>query len=121
MSFDAHEKVPEEYHYALSTHERALKNKLDSEGRPRCIALRGAIGSFVSCGIYEHRPSPCRAFRYSYENGGPREERCDQARAAIGLAPLQPIAGRASSNSIEAESGPDSRSLSSDGSNCTPS
>lgn len=89
VSFDASENVPKEYQYSLSDHKRALKTKPDANGRPRCTALRGALGSFVSCGIYEQRPTPCRAFRYSYENGGPREERCDQARAAIGLAPLK--------------------------------
>jgi Fe-S-cluster containining protein len=26
----------------------------------RCLALRGALGRDVSCGIYHHRPSPCR-------------------------------------------------------------
>ena len=44
----------------------------------------------MSCGIYNSRPSPCRAFRYSYEDGGPREPRCDEARASIGLRPLSP-------------------------------
>ncbi|MBS1958488.1 MAG: YkgJ family cysteine cluster protein [Bdellovibrionales bacterium] len=88
VSFDSLEKVPPAYHYPLSPYKNALKSKIDSEGRPRCTALRGALGNHVSCGIYDFRPSPCRAFRYSYEGGGPREERCDQARASIGLAPL---------------------------------
>jgi len=26
----------------------------------RCLALRGAVGRAVSCGIYGERPSPCR-------------------------------------------------------------
>lgn len=40
----------------------------DAEGVPhlrlapdgRCLALRGALGDRVSCGIYHARPSPCR-------------------------------------------------------------
>lgn len=32
--------------------------RLDAEGR--CLALRGRLGSKVSCAIYAHRPSPCR-------------------------------------------------------------
>lgn len=89
VSFAEGEPVPREYHYAVAPGVRALKNRPDADGRPRCIALRGGLGQSVGCGIYEQRPAPCRAFRYSYEDGGPREERCDQARAAIGLAPLE--------------------------------
>ena len=41
---------------------------LDGDGVPhlrlsadgRCMALRGALGRDVSCGIYSDRPSPCR-------------------------------------------------------------
>lgn len=32
--------------------------RVASDGR--CLALRGAPGERVSCGIYHHRPSPCR-------------------------------------------------------------
>ena len=43
----------------------------------RCLALRGTPGREVSCGIYHHRPSPCRTvqpgdalcLRYRREHG----------------------------------------------------
>ena len=43
----------------------------------RCLALRGALGRDVSCGIHHHRPSPCRTvqpgdalcLRYRHEHG----------------------------------------------------
>ena len=58
----------------------------DAEGVPhlriapsdgRCLALRGALGREVSCGIYHHRPTPCRTvqpgdalcLRYRREHG----------------------------------------------------
>jgi uncharacterized protein len=43
----------------------------------------------VTCGIYALRPSPCREFEASWIDGVP-SERCDQARAAHGLPPLEP-------------------------------
>lgn len=67
---------------------RSLKSTSDSEGRPRCNALGGEIGTEVACGIYEKRPTPCRDFKYSYEDGGPKEVRCDEARSKFGLHPL---------------------------------
>jgi len=56
---------------------------------PRCIALNGFIGRRVSCGIYERRASVCREFEpaWQYQAANPR---CDMARAAWGLAPLNP-------------------------------
>ena len=58
---------------------------------PRCIALLGQIGQSVGCRIYELRASVCRHFKLSWEDGV-HNERCDRARAAWGLAPLQPPA-----------------------------
>jgi Fe-S-cluster containining protein len=55
--------------------------------RPRCVALAGRIGEDVGCKVYENRPSPCRAFQASFENGV-KNPRCDEARAAHGLRPL---------------------------------
>lgn len=54
---------------------------------PRCAALEGEIGRRVRCTIHPLRPSPCREFRPSWVDG-PRSERCDRARAAHGLPPL---------------------------------
>lgn len=55
---------------------------------PKCAALKGQIGQYVACQIYENRPSPCRNFKASYEDGQPYV-RCDQARARHGLEPLR--------------------------------
>jgi Fe-S-cluster containining protein len=83
------EKVTEGYFHETSPMYRSLKSEKDSEGRPRCNALTGTIGTAVACGIYENRPSPCRDFKHSFEDGGPREERCDQARIGAGMLPLE--------------------------------
>ncbi len=48
---------------------------------PRCVALRGEIGTAVACTIYEGRPSPCREFDISHAA-------CARARQRHGLAPL---------------------------------
>lgn len=45
---------------------------------PRCAALVGQIGTRVSCGIYEWRPSPCHAFEKS-------ANACQRARVRHGL------------------------------------
>jgi len=55
---------------------------------PRCIALEGNIGEKVRCTIYENRSSVCRDFDASWIKGLPNE-RCDKARAAWGLPPLE--------------------------------
>jgi uncharacterized protein len=55
---------------------------------PRCVALAGQIGRDVRCAIYSARPSPCRELQASWVNGA-RSERCDRARAAHGLPPLE--------------------------------
>ncbi|CAI1738239.1 Flagellin N-methylase [Serratia fonticola] len=54
---------------------------------PRCTSLVGEIGQAVSCSIYPNRPSPCREFDQSGENGL-RNEACDRARERYGLLPL---------------------------------
>jgi len=56
---------------------------------PRCVALEGTVGCGVNCRIYADRPSPCREFQASWVNGEP-SPRCDAARAAHGLPPLEP-------------------------------
>lgn len=56
----------------------------------RCAALSGEIGGSVSCTIYANRPSPCREFAMSGENGEPNEA-CNRARARYGLPALNPI------------------------------
>lgn len=45
---------------------------------PRCAALTGRIGQRAACGIYEWRPSPCRAFAAG-------SDACGHARRRHGL------------------------------------
>jgi Fe-S-cluster containining protein len=56
---------------------------------PRCVALQGTVGTQVHCSIYDRRSSVCRDFPVAWENGAPNE-RCDKARIAWGLAPINP-------------------------------
>lgn len=72
---------------AISPHRLAMLGT--DKPKPRCIALEGEIGTLVCCSIYPQRPSPCREFPASWENGEPNEA-CDRARAKHGLAPLTP-------------------------------
>ena len=66
---------------------RIMKGTMDRY--PRCVALSGTIGSRVKCGIYEHRPSVCRAFDVSWKHC--RANRlCDKARSVYGLEPFAP-------------------------------
>lgn len=58
-----------------------------NQQRPRCVALGGRIGREVTCSIYARRPSCCRDFRASFEDGR-RNPRCDDARKSKGLRPL---------------------------------
>ena len=37
---------------------------------PRCAALKGEIGVEVQCGIYMHRPAPCRRFGIQWQEDG---------------------------------------------------
>lgn len=57
--------------------------------KPWCICLKGRIGEYVFCEIYEQRSSVCRDFQASWANGE-RNVRCDKARLAWGLPPLEP-------------------------------
>ncbi|HJV93883.1 MAG TPA: YkgJ family cysteine cluster protein [Azonexus sp.] len=45
---------------------------------PRCAAHRGTVGVSSGCGIYEHRPSPCREVEVG-------DEKCRRARQLCGL------------------------------------
>lgn len=54
---------------------------------PRCIALQGVIGVGVTCTIYENRPTTCRRFIRSWEDGN-GNFLCDKARTVFGLQPF---------------------------------
>jgi uncharacterized protein len=77
--------VPVQWTEPQGLHRRAMRGT--SVPQPRCQALDGTLGKQVSCTIYARRPSPCREFAWHGE-GGRRHERCNAARARIGLAPL---------------------------------
>jgi Fe-S-cluster containining protein len=65
---------------------RVMKGTNDNH-HVRCVALEGKVGESVACGIYALRPSPCRDFQASFEDGT-HEGRCDSARAKYHLRPL---------------------------------
>lgn len=84
--------TPAELTVQLDFHRAAMRGTCGSS--PRCVALAGEVGGTVRCTIYAQRPSPCREFAPSWREGTP-SERCDKARAAFGLAPLEPPHGAA--------------------------
>lgn len=55
----------------------------------RCTALLGSVGERVRCTMYENRSSSCQDFQASWEHGV-HNQRCDDARIAHGLKPLEP-------------------------------
>lgn len=67
---------------SVSPHMNSM-NGTDQE-QPRCEALTGVIAKNVSCQIYENRPSTCRTFSPSFEDGL-RNEGCETARIKHGL------------------------------------
>ncbi|MCL7489276.1 MAG: YkgJ family cysteine cluster protein [Desulfobulbaceae bacterium] len=69
----------------LHTHFLVMKGT--DRPTPRCISLKGVIGSQVYCEIYQRRSSGCRNLRPSWENGE-LNKRCDKARAKWGLPPV---------------------------------
>jgi len=77
--------VPVELTEQLTPHRLMMKGTGGSS--PRCVALEGEIGKKVGCQIHPHRPTPCRAFAASWSEGE-ANDRCDRARATIGLPPL---------------------------------
>lgn len=84
---DAGGMVPAELTEPLSLLMRNMRGTNTRE--PRCVALQGKIGGCVSCGIYQQRPSPCREFAMSGEDGV-LNEACDRARGRYGLPALLP-------------------------------
>ena len=78
--------VPVEMVVALTATLRRMRGT--DEAPPRCIALRGVVGSKVCCAIYPSRPSPCRDFA-PFAAIGIGDEACDRARRRHGMAPLQ--------------------------------
>lgn len=79
-------EVPTELTEDLDHDTRCMKGT-SKKHKPQCSSLRGKIGELAWCSIYENRPTPCRAFTASYENGY-ENPRCDEARKKHGLKPL---------------------------------
>lgn len=79
--------VPVEMTEDVNDFYRAMKGT--NCKNPYCIALQGEVGKKVYCSIYERRPSTCRNVSRSFADGTP-DEKCDTARAAYGLEPLNP-------------------------------
>jgi Fe-S-cluster containining protein len=75
---------------ALANEETATLWRLrgTDHARPRCVALVGKVGESARCGIYEHRPSPCREFAPLAEVGV-FSAACNRARSRHGLPPLE--------------------------------
>lgn len=78
--------VPVDLTEPLTHHRRTMKGTLGKN--IRCLALNGEIGKKVDCSIHSLRPSVCRDFHPSWENGVHNPE-CDRARAGHGLLPLE--------------------------------
>ena len=80
--------VPIELTENTTDFKRSMRGTAEKH-HARCVALEGRVGQQVACSIYTRRPSPCRDFAASFEEGVHRP-RCDQARARYQLAPLRP-------------------------------
>ncbi len=78
--------VPQSLIEDLDPSTRCMRGT-NNKHQPKCMALLGRVGQTVNCSIYFNRPSPCRNFKASYEDGF-QQSRCDQARAKHGLKPL---------------------------------
>lgn len=82
---DAGGGVPVSLTQQLTPHLRCMEGT--NQKHSRCVALEGEIGAEVRCSVYENRPSPCREFAMSGEDGQINEA-CNRARARYGLPPL---------------------------------
>jgi Fe-S-cluster containining protein len=85
--------VPIEFTVPVSETRFAMKGT--ELRQKRCCALKGQIGSRVSCSIYPSRPTACKEFKASWEMGVSNHN-CDRARTIYGLVPfgsLMPFGG----------------------------
>lgn len=73
-------RVPAQLTTPISPYHVAMRG---TERMPvRCTALQGEVGVSVGCSIYPQRASTCREFTAG-------DDRCAEARARHGLAPLR--------------------------------
>jgi Fe-S-cluster containining protein len=82
---DTSHGVPENLTVNVSPYADAMSGTEKTVSR--CIALEGVVGESAGCTIYENRPSPCRSFKASFEDGT-ENEACGRVRTAKGMAPL---------------------------------
>lgn len=82
----AEKVVPIDFTEDLNADQRCMKGT-SKKHQPKCICLMGKVGESAHCLIYENRPTPCRSFKASYEDGF-QQPKCDEARAKHGLRPL---------------------------------
>ncbi len=87
VSFYRGEPVPDELVVPVAPFRVAMRGTTGQN--PRCVALSATLGEDCACTIYADRPSPCREFTASWEDGQPNPD-CDKARARVGLRPLTP-------------------------------
>ncbi len=83
--------VPEEWTEDVTGWIRCMRGT--NQPHPHCAALEGSVGGLVRCRIYANRPSPCREFGIHVRAGKILAsqsdlERCNRARAAYHLPPL---------------------------------
>jgi uncharacterized protein len=79
--------VPVELTEKLSCVRLVMKGT--NQPNPRCSALIGELGRRVYCAIYPNRPQVCRNL-YASWSAGRADEKCNKARMAFGLSPLEP-------------------------------
>ena len=91
--------IPANLFVDLDDQQRCMKGT-EIKHRPKCMALKGKIGSHAFCTIYPNRPTPCRTFAASFEVQK-LNPRCDEARLAHGLKPLRRIDWEIYRNSFE--------------------
>ncbi len=91
VSFHWSETLAVSHHVPVHLTEMATSHRLSmlgtSQVKPRCTALSGQVSEDVSCDIYKERPSGCRDFKASFEDGK-SHDKCDQARIGHNLLPL---------------------------------
>lgn len=88
VSFHWSETLAESYNVpvaltrGISPHKNAMNGT--NQQKPSCVALLGVVGKSTSCQIYDMRPSPCRSFKPSFEDGL-QNKNCEKARLSKGL------------------------------------
>jgi uncharacterized protein len=78
--------VPAELTEKLDDFRAVMKGT--NRPNPRCAALQGDVGDRIACAVYPRRPQVCRDIPFSWAEGY-AEEKCDKARIAWGLPPLE--------------------------------